>query len=186
MLAGMFESVCRERGLRLQYEIEDDLAGMRSDRKLIVLILRNLIENATKFAFENTVIRVVGTLVEAESPEGAAGQPVRGVARLEVIDQGIGIPIGQQDRVFERFYQVDPARSGGGSCGTGLGLAISVKHAAKTLGGRVGLESVWGQGTRVWVEINVEFSRGWRTSRRASEHESCRCGFTADQDTGTG
>lgn len=157
LLSGMFESVCRDRGLKLQFEIEDELSGMRSDRKLIVLILRNLIENATKFAFENTSIRVVGTLVEAEAPEDSPGQPVRGVARLEVIDQGIGIPIGQQDRVFERFYQVDPARSGGGKRGTGLGLAI-VKHAAKTLGGRVGLESVWGQGTRVWVEIHVEFA----------------------------
>lgn len=157
-LATMFESVCRERGLKLEFEIEEDLSGMRSDRKLIVLILRNLIENATKFAFENTTIRIVGTLVEAESPEGITGRPVRGVARLEVIDQGIGIPIGQQDRVFERFYQVDPARSGGGKRGTGLGLAI-VKHAAKTLGGRVGLESVWGQGTRVWIEMNVEFAQ---------------------------
>ncbi|HEX8325224.1 MAG TPA: ATP-binding protein, partial [Tepidisphaeraceae bacterium] len=52
------------------------------------------------------------------------------------------------DRVFERFYQVDPARSGSGGRGTGLGLAI-VKHAVAVLGGRVSLTSTVGRGTTV-------------------------------------
>ncbi len=154
-LAAMFEQPCRERDLTLVLDIEPELSGMRTDRKLLMLILRNLIENATKFAFERTAIRVTATLVEAHGEH--AGRPTRGVARFEVIDRGIGIPLGQQDRVFERFYQVDPARSGGTKRGTGLGLAI-VKHAAKALGGRVGLSSVWGQGTTVWVELGVEFA----------------------------
>lgn len=153
-LGAMFEQPCRERGLKLEFEFEPELVGMRTDRKLLMLILRNLIENATKFAFEDTTIRVVGTLVEAD--DDAGGRPSRGVARFEVIDRGIGIPLGQQDRVFERFYQVDPARTGGSKRGTGLGLAI-VKHAAKALGGRVGLSSVWGQGTTVWVEAPIVF-----------------------------
>jgi signal transduction histidine kinase len=143
---------------------------MCTDRKLLTLMLRNLIENATKFAFEGSEVRVAGTLIEAHLPpaagaiaasggESSIGPVSRGVARFEVIDKGIGIPIGQQDRVFERFYQVDPARAGGGSPGkrgTGLGLAI-VKHAAKALGGRVGLKSVWGQGTTAWAEVPVQF-----------------------------
>ena len=171
VLAQQFEHVCAQRRLTLAFEIEPELGEVVTDRKLLVLILRNLIENASKFAHEQTPIRVVGRLVEEE--EVSPGQS-RGIARFEVIDRGVGIPLQHQERVFERFFQVDPARSGaglgagsGGSLnagttpapagsrrGTGLGLAI-VKHAAKRLGGQVGLTSVWGQGTTVWVEIPV-------------------------------
>jgi signal transduction histidine kinase len=77
-----------------------------------------------------------------------------------VRDKGIGIPLAQQQRVFERFYQVDPARPGYEQLssigrarrGTGLGLAI-VRHAVKALGGRVGIQSVYTQGTTVWFEL---------------------------------
>ena len=171
VLAQQFEHVCAQRRLTLVFEIEPELGEVVTDRKLLVLILRNLIENASKFAHEQTPIRVVGRLVEEE--EVSPGQS-RGIARFEVIDRGVGIPLQHQERVFERFFQVDPARSGAGlgtgsggglnagttpapagsRRGTGLGLAI-VKHAAKRLGGQVGLTSVWGQGTTVWVEIPV-------------------------------
>jgi len=171
VLAQQFEHVCAQRRLTLAFEIEPELGEVVTDRKLLVLILRNLIENASKFAHEQTPIRVVGRLVEEE--EVSPGQS-RGIARFEVIDRGVGIPLQHQERVFERFFQVDPARSGAGlgagsggglnagttpapagsRRGTGLGLAI-VKHAAKRLGGQVGLTSVWGQGTTVWVEIPV-------------------------------
>jgi two-component system phosphate regulon sensor histidine kinase PhoR len=67
---------------------------------------------------------------------------------VSVADTGIGIPAEHLDRVFERFYQVDAARSGSAGRGTGLGLAI-VKHAVAALGGTVRLESVVGRGTTV-------------------------------------
>ena len=173
VLAQQFEHVCAQRRLTLAFEFEPELGEVVTDRKLLVLILRNLIENASKFAHEQTPIRVVGRLVEEEEEEVSPGQS-RGIARFEVIDRGVGIPLQHQERVFERFFQVDPARSGAGlgagsggglnagttpapagsRRGTGLGLAI-VKHAAKRLGGQVGLTSVWGQGTTVWVEIPV-------------------------------
>ena len=73
--------------------------------------------------------------------------------RLRVIDEGLGIPLDQQPRIFERFYQVDPSRDGFASRrGTGLGLAI-VKHAVKALGGTIRMESVWKQGTEMIVEL---------------------------------
>jgi len=62
-----------------------------------------------------------------------------------------------QERVFERYFQVDAARTGSGAGtkrGTGLGLSI-VKHAAKSLGGQAGMQSVWREGTTVWVEVRA-------------------------------
>lgn len=67
---------------------------------------------------------------------------------LVVSDTGIGIAPEHLDRVFERFYQVDPARTGSAHRGTGLGLAI-VKHAVHALGGTIELESGLGRGTTV-------------------------------------
>lgn len=166
-LRAQFEHICTERNLGLQFEVEPTIRHIQTDRKLLFVMLRNFIENATKFARDNTVIRVVGAVLEEEIPSTRhedeatpAEHATGGVVRFEVCDEGVGIPIHQQERVFERFFQVDPARTGTSSArrGTGLGLAI-VKHAAKALDGHVGLESVWGKGTTAWFEIPVGF---WR------------------------
>lgn len=142
----IFEPICAERGLKLRFAIERTLAGTKTDPKLLQLMLRNLIDNATKFAKEATTIDV--RLKRQDDERGA-------VMRLEVQDQGQGIPLSQQERVFERFFQVDSARTGvTGRRGSGLGLAI-VKHAVKALEGEVGLDSIWGVGTTVWVEVPV-------------------------------
>jgi two-component system, OmpR family, phosphate regulon sensor histidine kinase PhoR len=159
-----FEHACQPRGLALAFEFDEDLRGMSTDRGLLSLVLRNLVENAVKFAHDSTTIHIRATLIEEHvapeargAPEPAqSAAPPHAVARFEVQDRGVGIPLQHQDRVFERYYQVDPARTGtsGIKRGTGLGLAI-VKHAAKALGGRVGLHSVWGEGTKVWAEWPV-------------------------------
>ncbi len=146
-----FEPVCTPRRLSLDFRMDASLDGMRTDVKLLSLVLRNLIDNATKFAAEGTAIVIRGRRLDPRAD--LDGHWVR----MEVADRGMGIPLSQQERVFERFYQVDPARTGFTSKrGTGLGLAI-VKHAVKALGGRVGLDSVWGEGTTVWMEAPVEF-----------------------------
>lgn len=137
-----FESACAERSLTLCFEIDPRAAGLRSDPRLLSLILRNLIENSTKFAFEKTPIRVRFTPAPSDPRDLV----------IEVIDQGIGIPIGLQARIFERFFQADPARAGNGKRGTGLGLAI-VKHAVRALGGTISVNSVWKQGTTMRVEL---------------------------------
>ncbi len=64
---------------------------------------------------------------------------------ISVVDQGIGIPASEMDRIFERFYRIDPARHRS-TGGTGLGLSI-VKHVAATHGGDVRVWSVEGQGS---------------------------------------
>lgn len=148
-LAPLFEPACRERGLTLAFDFDPTLESMRTDRDLLMLILKNLIDNAVKFAFDNTEVRVEGRAVDAEGGRRGTNR----TARFEVIDRGIGIPLSQQQRIFERFYQVDPARSGvSPRRGSGLGLAI-VKHAVKSLGGTIRVQSVWHQGTTMTVEL---------------------------------
>lgn len=151
-LREVFEPVAAERGLMLSIEIDPRLERLHTDPKLLLLVLRNLIDNAIKFAYEQTEVRLVGEFVTAPAS-------VRPGARFRVIDQGIGIPYGAQHRVFERFYQVDGSRTGHVQRrGTGLGLAI-VKHAVRRLGGAISVESVWKQGTTMTVELpaTVEF-----------------------------
>ncbi|MFG0241822.1 MAG: sensor histidine kinase [Phycisphaerales bacterium JB054] len=155
-LAELFATSCTERGIELVFEIEPAHADIWTDEKLIRLVLRNLIDNAIKFAYEGTAVRVVASQVAAEAATPGNGAPPstgRGTLRLQIIDRGIGIPLPQQQRVFERFYQVDEARTGSPRRrGTGLGLAI-VKHALRALHGTIRVESVWQQGTTMTVDL---------------------------------
>jgi two-component system phosphate regulon sensor histidine kinase PhoR len=105
---------------------------------LLRLVLDNLVDNAIKFTDSGGHLRVVCTADE-------------GWTTLEVIDDGCGIPEAEQQRVFERFYQVERARSGR-ERGTGLGLSI-VRHAVAAMNGTVSLHSRLGKGTRVTVKI---------------------------------
>jgi two-component system, OmpR family, phosphate regulon sensor histidine kinase PhoR len=152
LLGPMFARVCQERQLTLRFDLDpaldDPVRPVRSNRALLELILQNLIDNATKYAYEGSTIRV---WVQASSP--ASGAHSGPGLRLEVADQGAGIPLADQSRIFERYYQVDEARSSlGHRRGSGLGLAI-VKHAVRSLGGTIRVQSVWKQGTTMIVEL---------------------------------
>ncbi len=158
-----FDAICKRKGLRVEFDIGPGAARIQTDPVLLDLILRNLVENATKFARENTRVllsaRAEPIPVDPVNPPPPTPAPPHPGAdgatgvRITVRDQGLGIPIAHQQRIFERFYQVDRARTGGSvQRGTGLGLAI-VKHAARRLGGYVGVESVYQQGTTMIVEI---------------------------------
>lgn len=153
-LTSMHDDACRARDLTLSFDLPAALTCLETDPRLLQMVLKNLIENATKFAYEGTTVLVRAKIVPAQSDQARRdGTQARDSVRFEVVDQGIGIPLAQQQRVFERFFQVDRARSGPPSLrGTGLGLAI-VKHATRLMGGRVGLQSVWKEGTTVWVEL---------------------------------
>ena len=105
---------------------------------LLRLVLDNLLDNAIKFTESGGHVRVAC----------AAGP---GWLSFEVTDDGCGIPEAEQERVFERFYQIERARSGE-QRGTGLGLAI-VRHAAAAMNGTVTLKSKPGEGTRVTIRV---------------------------------
>lgn len=143
-VVAMLEPIAGPRKVTFTVEIEPGAARLRADRRLVTLIVRNLAENAAKFAYEGTDVKIFGRREDGADP---------GTLRLRVVDRGIGIPLNQQARIFERFFQGDPSRAGGtGRRGTGLGLAI-VKHAVRTMGGSIGVESVWKEGTTMTVDL---------------------------------
>jgi two-component system, OmpR family, phosphate regulon sensor histidine kinase PhoR len=136
MVRGTMLPLARQKGVELKFDEDHRIPELVSDARLLNLILRNLVENAIKFTPAGGSVTVA---VDSGQDEKVA---------MRVTDTGIGIPPEHIDRVFERFYQVDPARSGSAGRGTGLGLAI-VKHAVHALGGTVTISSMIGQGTAV-------------------------------------
>ena len=102
------------------------------DREQLIMAIQNLVENAINYSPEGTKVSV-NTSVED------------GIVDISITDQGIGIPENDINRIFERFYRVDPARSRQ-TGGTGLGLSI-VKHVASKHGGEVKVWSVQGIGS---------------------------------------
>ncbi len=108
------------------------------DRTLLVTALSNLIDNAVAYS-------------SAGSPVSVSRRRSEGFAEIAVTDRGIGIAHEHQQRVFERFFRVDPARSRA-TGGTGLGLAI-VKHVAANHGGEVRLWSRPGTGSTFTLRL---------------------------------
>jgi two-component system, OmpR family, sensor histidine kinase SenX3 len=104
----------------------------------IALALGNLVANAVAYSPERSRV------VVAARADGL-------MVDLTVTDQGIGIPAGELDRIFERFYRVDPARHRS-TGGTGLGLSI-VKHVAASHGGEVRVWSVENQGSTFTLSL---------------------------------
>jgi signal transduction histidine kinase len=115
-----------------------------ADPHRLVQMLTNLVDNAVKFNREGGTVSV--RHVAADQSD-----------RISVTDTGEGIPTQHVDRLFERFYRVDRARSRELG-GTGLGLAI-VKHLAKAHGGEVSVSSRIGQGTQFVIELPRENAR---------------------------
>jgi two-component system, OmpR family, sensor histidine kinase SenX3 len=110
------------------------------DEELLVTALRNLLDNAVAYSPERTRV-LVSTRLDGN------------VVELSVADQGIGIPERDLERIFERFYRVDPARSRV-TGGTGLGLAI-VKHVTAAHGGKVTVTSKEGAGSTFTLRLPV-------------------------------
>ncbi|WP_083980000.1 sensor histidine kinase [Demequina salsinemoris] len=111
------------------------------DHDLLVMAVRNLVDNAVSYSDDGAKVTV--TVGEDD-----------GVATVSVIDRGIGIDKQDQERIFERFYRTDPARSRS-TGGTGLGLSI-VKHIALQHAGMVELWSQPGVGSTFTLRLQAE------------------------------
>jgi two-component system sensor histidine kinase SenX3 len=113
---------------------------VQGDYEMLTTAVRNLIENAIVYSEPGTQV-------------GVGLKESSGVAEISVTDSGIGIPDSEQERIFERFYRVDPSRSRE-TGGTGLGLAI-VKHVASNHRGEVKIFSKPGVGSTFTLRIPI-------------------------------
>ncbi len=137
------EFIASSKNITVSYGFEDEdvhILGFRDNVKQIFL---NLIDNGIKYTPENGRIEVLQHYDENKQN-----------IILEFKDNGIGIPKGSLNRIFERFYRVDKARSRDIG-GTGLGLAIT-KHMVKSLGGNIIVESILGVGSDFIVTIPLD------------------------------
>ncbi len=116
----------------------------RCDLPALEQVLTNLLDNAVKYCPPGSRI-VLRAASEGEQ------------VRIEVSDNGPGIAREHLPRLFERFYRVDPGRSRDMG-GTGLGLSI-VRHLIKSMGGRIGVRSVVGEGTTFWILLPTRRSQ---------------------------
>jgi two-component system sensor histidine kinase SenX3 len=112
---------------------------VHGDEELLITAVRNFIDNAIAYSPEHTRVVVCTRMADDR------------YAEISVTDQGIGIPEADLQRIFERFYRVDPARSRQ-TGGTGLGLAI-VKHAATRHRGEVNVWSKEGSGSTFTIRL---------------------------------
>jgi len=113
-------------------------APVHGDSDLLMTAVRNLIDNAIRYSPENSTV-------------GVGLRQRDGFAQISVTDQGPGISADEQERIFERFYRIDSARSRQ-TGGTGLGLSI-VKHILANHGGEVSVWSQEGQGSTFTLRI---------------------------------
>ena len=131
----MLQPKANEKVLELAYE--NPALEVYADRNRVRQVLTNLIDNAIAYSDEGSVRCRMRRHLDK--------------ARVEVVDTGRGIPAEHLDRVFDRFYRVDTARSRKEG-GTGLGLAI-VKQILEAHGETIHVESTKGRGTRFWFEL---------------------------------
>ena len=131
----MLRPKAEKKGLDLQIDIPH--FRVNADRSRIRQVLVNLIDNAIAYTDSGTVRCRVHRRLDK--------------VRIEVVDTGKGIDEEHLERIFERFYRVDPDRSRE-SGGTGLGLSI-VKQILQAHGEQVHVESTKGRGTRFWFEL---------------------------------
>jgi two-component system phosphate regulon sensor histidine kinase PhoR len=130
-----------ENGVSLQVEAPSNgLPGIDVDPTKLRRVLLNLLENAIKYSPAGGPV-VLG--VDAQN----------GRLRLRVHDEGLGIPRGEQERIFEKFYRADPQLSRGVG-GTGLGLYIC-RELVQRMGGEIAVESEPGKGSTFTVDLPV-------------------------------
>jgi len=125
-------------GVELALAVPEPGPQVAADPDGLRQVLVNLVENAVKYSPE-------GGLVELEVA------PVDGRVRFTVRDRGLGIPASDHDRIFEKFFRIDPNLSRGVG-GTGLGLYIS-SEIVRRMGGRIDVESELGRGSTFSFEL---------------------------------
>lgn len=128
----------KERGIQIVEQYEGDAENYYTDSKLATMILQNLLSNAVKYTRDNGFVKINITFSNEKM-----------VAQIE--DNGVGIPLGQQEKVFSKMFRADNARLSDTE-GTGLGLYI-VKEAVEALRGEIRFTSTENEGTMFEVVL---------------------------------
>ena len=136
--AAAMEGQAKSQGLTLTCDLPEEMPAVTGDPERIQQVIINIITNAIKYNKPQGSIAITGGVEEEQ-------------VFLRVKDTGIGVPKADLERLFERFYRVDKARSRE-SGGTGLGLAIA-KQIVETHGGRIGFDSEYGKGSIVTLYL---------------------------------
>lgn len=134
-----FRTRAEDQGIDFQFSHSDEKALVNCDADRLMQVLDNLLDNAIKFTPQGGRINLSNEIIDQD-------------VFIRVSDTGEGIPQSEQDRIFERFYQVDKARPGGDKRGYGLGLAIS-KQIIETHHGSISVTSTTGGGSHFVVKI---------------------------------
>jgi two-component system phosphate regulon sensor histidine kinase PhoR len=127
--------------ITLEITVPPQLPAVRGDAALLRDVLQNLLDNAIQYTPPRGHISVAASAGPRE-------------AVITVADTGIGIPLSDSERIFERFYRVDAARSREAG-GTGLGLSIA-KHIVEAHGGKLWVESTVGQGSKFSFSLPLD------------------------------
>ncbi len=141
------EAETKQKGLRVSCQIDDNVPGaVIGDENRIREVLLNLLSNALKFT-EAGEILTEASCIERPDPDHA-------VLRFAVTDTGIGIPADKLDELFESFTQLESS-AGRRYGGTGLGTTIA-RDLVQLMGGKLEVNSVLGQGTTFWFDLELE------------------------------
>jgi signal transduction histidine kinase len=137
----LHQRICESKGIRLAAAVNCQRSEHVFDADRIGQVLNNLLSNAAKFSHSGTSIR----LDASDGPDGLT---------LAVSDEGLGIRADDIPRLFGEFQQTQ-TRATAGELGSGLGLAIC-KRLVELHGGRIGVESTPGRGSRFWFTLPRE------------------------------
>lgn len=140
-LVAFFSPLTEQKKIKVKLQIDKSIPVIQTDPGKVQQILYNLLTNAIKFTPEKGKIEIRATMPDEKT------------VRIAVSDTGPGIPEAEQEKIFEKFRQLDGSITRK-SAGTGLGLAIS-KELADLLCGSIGVENRPGQGATFWLEIPV-------------------------------
>lgn len=133
-----FRHPLAQRGFKVDVSVAPDLPDVPLDPEAMKQALANLVDNAMKYSAERRSLTVVA-------------RPEDGGVALEVADEGIGIPVSERERIFEKFYRIGRSETQGRR-GSGVGLAL-VKHIVEAHGGRVTVDGRPGEGSRFTLHL---------------------------------
>jgi signal transduction histidine kinase/DNA-binding response OmpR family regulator len=180
-----FASLAESKGIDLHFRSGYQAIHGRFDPDLLDKILNNLLSNALKFTPPGGNVTVLVSLEPGENPVDMEADSEKGWQLvIAVSDTGIGIPADQQDRIFDRFYQVDGSQHHE-QAGTGIGLAL-VRELAALQGGSIAVASQAGRGARFTVQLPLaecRFETGDREPSATGPAEPGRAAANVPQST---